>query len=67
VDEAIAPLKNGVEWFRDRGGWSKVRAPMNGQPFTRMVVVLGVVVGVTFCSALLFQKQEMKRIYGLLR
>jgi tetratricopeptide (TPR) repeat protein len=22
TDEAIAPLKNGVEWFRDRGGWS---------------------------------------------
>jgi hypothetical protein len=38
-----------------------------GQPFTRMVVILGVVAAVTFCSALLFQAPAMKRIYGLHR
>jgi len=32
-----------------------------------MVVVPGVITGVIFCLTLLFQKQAMKRIYGLLR
>ena len=35
------------------------------QPATRMIVILGVVAAVTFCSALLFQSPALKRIYRL--
>ena len=38
-----------------------------GQPFTRMVFILGIVTVVTASSALLFQTPTLKRIYGFYR
>ena len=53
-----------LEWVRTLYDLVQVRAA-NGQPFTRMIVILGIVVAVTFCSALLFQSPALKRIYRL--
>ena len=53
-----------LEWARTLYELVQIRAAQ-GQPFTRMVVILGVVVAVTFCSALLFQSTALKRIYRL--
>jgi len=53
-----------LEWARTLYELVQIRAAQ-GQPFTRMVVILGVVVAVTFCSALLFQSPALKRIYRL--
>ena len=37
----------------------------HGLPYVRMVVILGVVTAVTFCSALLFQLPTLRRRYRL--
>lgn len=37
----------------------------HGQPYARLVVILGVVAAVTFGAALLFQSSTMKQIYQL--
>ena len=53
-----------LEWVRTLYELVQVRAAL-GQPVTRMTIILGVVVTVTFCSALLFQSPALKRIYRL--
>jgi len=53
-----------LEWLRTLYEFAQVRAAL-GQPFTRMIIILGVVAVVTFCSALLFQSPVMKTIYRL--
>ena len=53
-----------LEWVRTLYELAQVRAVL-GQPFTRMIVILGVVAAVTFCSALLFQTPTLKKIYRL--
>jgi hypothetical protein len=53
-----------LEWARTLYELAQVRAAY-GQPFTRMIIILGVVVAVTFCSALLFQSPALKKIYRL--
>ena len=53
-----------LEWVRTLYELVQVRAAY-GQPFTRMIVILGIVAAVTFCSALLFQSPELKKIYRL--
>ena len=53
-----------LEWARTLYELVQIRAAQ-GQPFTRMIVILGVVAAVTFCSALLFQSPALKRIYRL--
>lgn len=53
-----------LEWLRTLYELVQIRVAY-GQPFTRMVIILGVVAAVTFCSALLFQSPELKRIYRL--
>jgi hypothetical protein len=53
-----------LEWVRTLYELVQVRAA-HGQPFIRMVVILGIIVAVTFCSALLFQSPTLKRIYRL--
>ncbi len=55
-----------LEWVRTLYELAQVRAA-HDQPFTRMIVILGVVVAVTFCSALLFQTPALKGIYRLNR
>ncbi len=53
-----------LEWVRTIYELVQLRAGY-GQPFARMIVILGVVVAVTFCSALLFQTPGLKKIYRL--
>ena len=53
-----------LEWIRTLYELVQVRAAL-GQPFIRMTLILGVVVAVSFCSALLFQSPALKRIYRL--
>jgi len=52
------------EWVHTLYELAQVRVAQ-GQPFVRMTLILGVVVVVTFCSALLFQSPALKRIYRL--
>ena len=58
----VVLILGALEWVRTLYALLQVRAA-NGQPATRMTVILGVVVVVTFCSALLFQSPVLKRIY----
>ncbi len=60
----VALVLGSVEWLWTLHTLAQVRAAM-GQPATRMIIILGVVAAVTFCSALLFQSARMKRIYKL--
>ena len=53
-----------LEWVRTLYELVQIRAAL-GQPFIRMTLILGVVVAVSFCSALLFQLPALKRIYRL--
>ena len=60
----VALVLGALEWLHTLYVLAKFRAAM-GQPATRMIVILGVVAAVTFCSALLLQSARMKRIYEL--
>ena len=53
-----------IEWMRTLLELAQMRAAM-GQPATRMVIILGAVAAVTFCSAFLFQSTRLKKIYRL--
>ena len=55
-----------LEWIRTLYELVQLRVAL-GQPYTRMLIILGVVAAVTFCSALLFQLPTMKRVYRLNR
>jgi hypothetical protein len=43
---------------------AQIRA-MHGQPYGRMLVILGIVAAVTLCSALLFQTPALKDVYRI--
>ncbi len=60
----VVLILGALEWVRTLYELAQVRAA-HDQPFTRMIVILGVVVAVTFCSALLFQTRTLKGIYRL--
>ena len=60
----VVLILGALEWVRTLYELAQVRAA-HGQPFARMIVILGVVAAVTFCSALLFQSPALKRIYRL--
>ena len=53
-----------LEWLRTMYELAQIRA-LHGQPYGRMLVILGAVAAVTLCSALVFQSRTMKRIYRL--
>lgn len=53
-----------LEWVYTIWGFVQIRAA-HGQPFLRMVMILGIVAVVTLCSALLFQTATLKKIYRL--
>ena len=55
-----------LEWAHTIYSLVQMRAAQ-GEPFTRMVVILGIVTVVTGCSALLFQTPTLKKIYGFYR
>ena len=52
-----------LEWLRTMYELAQMRA-LHGQPYGRMLVILGIVATVTLCSALLFQSATLKKIYG---
>jgi hypothetical protein len=53
-----------LEWLRTMYEIAQIRA-LHGQPFGRMLVILGIVAAVTLCSALLFQSKTLKTVYGI--
>ena len=59
----VALILGALEWAHTIYELVQMRAAL-GQPFTRMVIVLGIVTVVTASSALLFQTPTLKRIYG---
>lgn len=58
----VALVLGAVEWLRTLYVLAQWRASQ-GEPATRMIVILGSVAVVTFCSALLFQSTTLKKIY----
>ena len=61
-----ALLLGAIEWALTLYRLVQMRAAM-GEPATRMAVILGVVIAVTAGSALLFQTQTLRQVYGLQR
>ena len=55
-----------LEWVRTMYELAHMRA-LHGQPYGRMLVILGIVAALTFCAALLLQCRALKKIYGLER
>jgi len=55
-----------LEWLRTMYELGHMRA-LQGQPYGRMLVILGIVAAVTLCSTLLFQSKTLKKMYGLAR
>ena len=53
-----------VEWVLTIYGLVQVRIALE-QPYTRMAIILGTVVGVTLVAALLFETKTLRRIYQL--
>jgi len=53
-----------LEWLRTMYELGHIRA-LHGQPYGRMLVILGIVAAITLCSALLFQSRTLRKIYGL--
>ena len=53
-----------IEWLRTMYELGHIRA-LHGQPYGRMLVILGIVAAITLCSALLFQSKTLRKIYGL--
>lgn len=60
----IALVLGAVEWLRTLYMLAQARAAL-GQPATRMILILGFVAAVTFCSAFLFQSKTLKKVYRL--
>ena len=52
-----------VEWLRTMLALAQVRAAL-GEPYLRLVLILGVVAAVTLCAALLFQTRTLREHYG---
>lgn len=53
-----------VEWFRTLYVLARWRTAQ-GEPFVRMVVILGIVAAITLGSALLFQSHTLRKTYRL--
>ena len=52
-----------IEWLRTMYELGHIRA-LHGQPYGRMLVILGVVAVVTLLAALLFESQTLRQVYG---
>ena len=57
-------LLGALEWAHTLYEFVQIRAA-HGQPFGRLAVILGVVETVTLLSALLFQSNTLKAVYGI--
>jgi len=53
-----------LEWIRTLVTLYQERV-QEGQDYVRMVIILGAVTVVTFCSASVFQTEKLNRLYGL--
>lgn len=53
-----------LEWLRTMATFAAIRISL-GQPYVRMVVILGAVALVTALAALVFERRAMRRRYGL--
>ena len=60
----VVLILGALEWVRTLYDLVQVRTAL-GQPFGRMLVILGIIAAVSFCSALLFQSPALKKIYRL--
>jgi hypothetical protein len=60
----VALILGALEWIWTLFDLLQVRVAM-GQPYIRMMVIIGVVAAVTLISALLFQTSTLKKIYKL--
>ena len=60
----VALVLGSIEWLRTLYLLAQWRASQ-GEPATRMIVILGSVAVVTLLSAVLFQSRTLKRIYRL--
>ena len=52
-----------LEWLRTMYELGHIRA-LHGQPYGRMLVILGVVAVVTLLAALLFESKTLRQVYG---
>ena len=59
----LALLLRALEWVLTVYRLVQMRMAM-GEPVTRMVVILGVVIAVTAGSAFLFETRTMRQVYG---
>ena len=53
-----------LEWIHTAYGLVQTRAAL-GEPYGRMLVILGSVAAVTACSALIFQSKAIKTLYRM--
>lgn len=53
-----------LEWLRTMYEIAQIRA-LHGQPYGRMLAILGVVAAVTLFSALLFRSKTLKAVYRI--
>ncbi len=60
----VALVLGAIEWVHTLYVMAQLRVEF-GQPYTRLVIILGIVAVVTLCSALLFQSKDLKKIYRL--
>jgi len=60
----IVLVLGALEWLRTLYGLVQMRAAL-GEPYGRMLIILGSVAVITACAALVFQTKALKGIYGL--
>lgn len=60
----VVLILGALEWVRTLYELVQVRAAY-GQPFGRMMLILGVIAAITILSALLFQTPVLRKIYRL--
>ena len=60
----VALVLGTIEWVHTLYVMAQLRIAF-GQPYTRLVLILGAVIAITLASALLFQTKELKNIYKL--
>ncbi len=59
----VALIVGALEWLRTLYVLAQMRA-VQGEPYTRMAVILGVVAAVSLVSALILETKTMRSIYG---
>ena len=60
----IVLILGALEWVRTLYELLQTRIAL-GEPYGRMLIILGSVATVTACSALVFQSKALKGVYGL--